>query len=218
MRAEAGRAGLKPLHERPQRILIADDDHLIGSGLKSAFESLGMEVIGPAPNGEEALALAERERTGLGVDLAALDVAMPEINGLEAARRLWDAHTIPSVIISAYSEDAYLNEVDSSWGIFGYLLKPVGAEDLRVAIAVAWRRSVIERERLGRIAQLEENLRNRQTVERAKWRLVELHRMTEADAHAKLQRAARDGRRPLVSIAAEALEADEEKLTALFRL
>lgn len=207
----------RPLREKPQRVLIADDDHLIGSGLTSALQSLGFEAVGPSPNGAEAVALADEQSRDLGVDLAILDIAMPEMNGLEAARQLWERHTIPSLIVSAYSEDAYLNEVDASFGIFGYLLKPVGTEDLRVAVAVAWRRSIIERERAGRIAQLEENLKNRQTVERAKWRLVEGFSMSEADSHSRLQRAARDGRRPLVSVAAEVIEATDEQVRALLK-
>ncbi len=207
----------RTLREKPQRVLIADDDHLIGSGLTSALQSLGFEAVGPSPNGAEAVALADEQANDLGVDLAILDIAMPGMNGLEAARQLWERHAIPSLIVSAYSEDAYLNEVDASFGIFGYLLKPVGTEDLRVAVAVAWRRSIIERERAGRIAQLEENLKNRQTVERAKWRLVESFGMTEADSHSRLQRAARDGRRPLVSVAAEVMEAADEQVRVLLK-
>lgn len=204
--------------EKPRRILIADDDHLIATGLAKTFESLGFEIVGPAPNGEAALQLAASGQDGLAVDLAVLDIAMPGMNGLETARRLWETHTIPSLIVSAYSEEAYIAEVSASWGIFGYLLKPVGVDNLRVATAVAWRLAVIEAERQGRIAQLEQNLKNRQAVERAKWRLVERFRMTEADAHSALQKAARDTRKPLATLAREVFEADEDSARTLLKL
>ncbi|MGD9692883.1 MAG: ANTAR domain-containing response regulator [Phycisphaerales bacterium] len=193
----------------PTRILLADDDHLVATGLASAVRSLGYEVVGPAPNGAMAVSLARTEAGGVGVDLAVLDIRMPVMSGVEAARRLWDEWSIPTVIASAYSDDDYITQARDAGGVFGYLLKPITAESLRVAISVAWSRSLAERGQAGRIAQLEQNLRNRQVVERAKWKLVSALGLTEPEAHSRLQRAARDHRRQLVEVAQQTIDAED---------
>ncbi len=193
----------------PSRILLADDDHLVATGLASAVRSLGYEVVGPAPNGAMAVSLARTEAGGVGVDLAVLDIRMPVMSGVEAARSLWDEWSIPTVIASAYSDDEYVTQAREAGGVFGYLLKPITAESLRVAISVAWTRSVAERKQAGRIAQLEQNLRNRQVVERAKWKIVTSLGVSEPEAHSKLQRAARDQRRQLVEVAQQAIDATD---------
>lgn len=194
---------------QPTRILLADDDHLVATGLASAVRSLGYEVVGPAPNGAMAVSLARTEAGGVGVDLAVLDIRMPVMSGVEAARSLWQEWSIPTVIASAYSDDEYVSQAREAGGVFGYLLKPITAESLRVAISVAWSRSMTERAQAGRIAQLEQNLRNRQVVERAKWKIVSSLGLSEPEAHSKLQRAARDQRRQLVEIAQQAIDAPD---------
>lgn len=194
---------------QPRRILLADDDHLVATGLASSVRSLGFEVVGPAPNGAMAVSLARTEAGGVGVDLAVLDIRMPVMSGVEAARSLWEEWSIPTVIASAYSDDEYVAQARESGGVFAYLLKPITTESLRVAISVAWSRSLAEREQAGRIAQLEQNLRNRQIVERAKWKLVSTLGLSEPEAHSRLQRTARDSRRQLAEVAQQAIDAED---------
>ena len=121
--------------ELPDRILVADDEHLVGRHTMSALKMLGFEVIGPAKNGAEAVSLVEREQP----DLAILDIRMPDKSGLEAAREIWDRFQVPVVILSAFSNDRYLEQACKT-GVFGYLIKPAMMDDLRVAIGVAWSR------------------------------------------------------------------------------
>src|SRR5690606_26161242 len=96
-----------------------------------------------------------------------------------------------------------------STGVYGYLLTPVGADDLRVSLAVARQRAATDQYHLERIATLEKNLANRRTVEQAKWKLVEQFKMTEPQAHDKLQKMARDRRKPLVDVARAIIEGTE---------
>ena len=119
----------------PKRVLVADDEHLVGRHTASALKTLGFEVIGPARNGQEALDLAETEKP----DLAILDIRMPEMDGLAAARELWDKFQTPVIVLSAFSNDRYLDQARKT-GVFGYLIKPAMMDDLRVAIGVAWSR------------------------------------------------------------------------------
>lgn len=119
----------------PRRILVADDEHLVGRHTTSALKTLGFEVIGPAKNGAEAIALAEREKP----EMAILDIRMPEMDGLAAARELWERYRMPVIILSAFSNDRYLDQARKT-GVFGYLIKPAMMDDLRVSIGVAWSR------------------------------------------------------------------------------
>ncbi|TVQ61915.1 MAG: response regulator [Phycisphaerales bacterium] len=186
---------------QPARVLVADDDHLIATGLASSLKSLGHTVHGPVSNGRLAVDHAREERP----DLAVLDIRMPDMTGLEAAEILWKEMRVPTVIVSAYSDDEYLTRA-SEVGVFGYLLKPITAESLRVAISIAWGRAEQEGANVARIDQLEQNLRNRQVVEQAKWKLVERFGVPEPEAHARMQRAARNTRKPLVQIAEMIIE------------
>ncbi len=197
---------------KPRRLLIADDDHIIATGLTGTLQSLGHDVVGAAPNGQAAVELA-REHA---VDMAILDIRMPVMDGLEAAGQLWREFSIPTIIVSAYSDEVYLAETGER-GVFGYLLKPVTPDGLRAAISVAWARAVRERETAGRVDQLEQTLKNRQTVERAKWRLVESLGITEPDAHSRMQKVARDQRVPLIEIAMRVIDGDAAALDQIGR-
>lgn len=185
----------------PQRILVADDEHLMATGLTTALRSLNFTVVGPVSNGQSAIETVEQEE----VDMALLDIRMPGIDGLSAAKILWQEHAIPSVIISAYSDDSYLQQAQET-GVFGYLLKPASTENLRVTITIAWGRACAQGLQARRIAQLEESLAHRRIVEQAKWKLVELLNIDEPEAHARLQRMARNDRRRLVDVANDVLE------------
>lgn len=101
----------------------------------SALKTLGFAVVGPAKNGREAIVLAAKEQP----DLAILDIRMPEMDGLAAAREIWDRHQTPVIILSAFSNERYLEQACET-GVFGYLIKPAMMDDLRVAIGVAWSR------------------------------------------------------------------------------
>lgn len=189
--------------EKPKRLLIADDEHLMASGIARAVTSLGYEVLGPVSDGRAAIHAAETDLP----DMCLLDIEMPEMDGLLAANEIWSNMGIPAILISAYSQQEYIDRAMET-GVFAYLLKPVNADDLRVAIGIAWTRAKQQDVLAGRIRQLENTIENRKTIEQAKWALVEANGFDEATAHTSLQRHARTNRLKLHEVATAILAGD----------
>lgn len=183
----------KPL---PGRVMVAEDEHLVATGIRSQLLSLGCQVVGPVADGRSALEIAETETP----DFAMLDVRMPVLDGLDAARTLWQDMGIPSVILTAYSDPRSIERAQQT-GVFGYLLKPATADMLRAGLSVAWARANAARGQAKRIEQLEKLMANRRLIEQAKWKLVESRSMTEPQAHLFLQTEARNHRRRLIDVA-----------------
>jgi len=192
----------------PCKILIADDEHLVATGIAAHVRELSHKVVGIAADGEAAIALAREQSP----NLALLDIRMPKASGVEVAMMLYQEMGIPSVIISAYSDEEHVSRIQgygAESGVYGYLLKPVSRDELRVTIGVAMQRSSVDNFHSTRIGQLEQNLANRRVVEQAKWILVEKKGLTEPQAHEKMQKVARDRRRPLVEIAQAVIQSGD---------
>lgn len=196
-----------PKPTSPRRVLVADDEHLVALGVASSLSSIGCAVVGPVADGQAAIEVCRAEQP----DMALLDIRMPLVDGLACASTLWKELEIPSVIISAYSTQNYIDEAQQA-GVFGYLLKPVTTESLRAAVSIAWSRASAHIWQSKRITQLEESLAVRRTVEMAKWKLIEARKVSEPEAHAILQKAARNERRRLVDVAQEVLNATSHAL------
>jgi DNA-binding NarL/FixJ family response regulator len=113
------------------RILLADDHAVVRQGFKMILEAQpDMEIVGEAGNGREAVELAEKLRP----DIVVMDVAMPELNGIEAARRLVDTMPHAKVLaLSMHKDSVYVREILRA-GARGYLLKDSVAADLVAAV------------------------------------------------------------------------------------
>src|SRR5271157_1107674 len=113
------------------RILLADDHGVVRQGFKMILSAeADMEIVGEAGNGREAVELAER----LKPDIVVMDVAMPELNGIEATRRLAESAPHARVLaLSMHKDSVYVRETLRA-GARGYLLKDSGANDLVAAV------------------------------------------------------------------------------------
>ncbi len=178
------------------KVLIAEDETLIRLDLKGMLESAGLEVCGEAKNGVEAVELA----ASTGPDLAVLDVKMPRLDGIEAARKILDERPMPIVLVSAFTEQSLVRRAAEA-GVYGYLAKPFREEDLLPAIATA-------RARFDQLAavrdeaeSLSEALAARKLIERAKGLLMESQGLNEQDAFVRLRRASQTSGRPMRVIA-----------------
>ncbi len=114
----------------PTRVLLADDHTLVRQGLKALLEREGFAVVGEASNGQEAIRLAPNIRP----DIAILDISMPILNGLDAARELQKAsRSTKSILLTQHDEDQYVIEALRA-GVRGYVLKNQASTDLIHAI------------------------------------------------------------------------------------
>jgi len=181
------------------RILIAEDETIIRMDLRDLLERSGFEVCAEARDGAEAVELARSERP----DLAILDVKMPRLDGIEAARRILDERAIPIVMLTAYGQQELVARAVEA-GVFGYLVKPFREQDLLPAIHTAGARH----EELSALREEAETLADalaaRKAIERAKGLLMEREGLSEAEAFARLRKASQLSGRPL-KVVAEAL-------------
>jgi response regulator NasT len=178
------------------RILIAEDETLIRLDLRELLERHGFDVCAEARDGSEAVELARSEHP----DLAVLDVKMPEMDGIEAARKILDERPIPIVMLTAYGQDELVSRAVEA-GVFGYLVKPFRETDLLPAIAAARARHEELLALREEVESLSEALAARKSIERAKGLLMEKERIAEADAFARLRRASQLSGRPMKVVA-----------------
>jgi len=178
------------------RILIAEDETIIRLDLRSLLESAGHEVVAEARDGEEAVALARAHEP----ELAIMDVRMPRLDGIEAARRILDERPIPIVMLTAYGQDELVARAVEA-GVFGYLVKPFREQDLMPAIATARARYEELVALRDEADSLQEALTSRKAIERAKGLLMDKQGLSEADAFARLRRASQKSSRPMKVIA-----------------
>ena len=181
------------------RVLVAEDETLIRLDLKGLLEAAGFEVCAEARDGEEAVELARETEP----DVALLDVKMPRLDGIEAARRILDERPIPIVMVTAYGERELVSRAVEA-GVFGYLVKPFRETDLLPAIATATARHEELRALREEADSLAEALAARKAIERAKGILMQREGLSEEEAFARLRKASQISGRPL-KVVAEAL-------------
>jgi two-component system, response regulator PdtaR len=178
------------------RILLAEDETIIRLDLRALLEQAGFEVCAEAKDGLEAVELAQSAQP----DLAVLDVKMPRLDGIDAARRILAERPIPIVMLTAYGQDELVSRAVEA-GVFGYLVKPFRESDLLPAIQTARARH----EELSALREeaesLAEALAARKAIERAKGLLMAKEGLTEEDAFARLRKASQVSGRPLRVIA-----------------
>jgi two-component system, response regulator PdtaR len=181
------------------RILIAEDETLIRIDLRQLLEEAGHQVCAEATTGLEAVHLARRESP----DAAIIDVKMPELDGVEAARIILEERPIPIVIVSAYTERALVMRAVEG-GAYGYLAKPFRGQDVLPAMATAQARFGELQDARSEVETLAEALAARKAIERAKGILMLKEQLSEADAFTRLRRASQASGKPM-RVIAEAL-------------
>lgn len=185
------------------RVLIAEDEAIIRMDLKEMLSEEGHEVVGEARDGAEAVELARE----LGPDVIFMDVKMPGMDGIEAARIVCGERLAPVVMVTAFSQQTYVEQACDA-GAMAYLVKPFTKRDILPAMNVAVSRFAESRALEAEVADLAEQLETRKTLDRAKGVLM-ARGLSEPEAFRRLQKLAMDKRMSLRQVAEAVLLAAE---------
>jgi AmiR/NasT family two-component response regulator len=181
---------------RKLRILIADDEPIIRLDLKNMLESLGYIVSAEVGDGVKAV---EAART-LNPDVVILDIKMPEMDGIDAARIITEEKIAPVLLLTAYSQIDLINRAKDA-GVYSYLVKPFKESDLVPAIEIAMSRweeyLTLEKE----ARDLEDKLETRKAVDRAKGILMDQYGLKEQEAFRRIQVQSMNTRKSMREIA-----------------
>lgn len=185
------------------KVLIAEDEFVIRMTLKLYVQELGYDVVAEASDGVEAVQLAKETKP----DLIIMDINMPNLDGIEAIKQINEEVFIPSIIVSAYHDEALIQRANDE-GVHYYLIKPIDINELKIAITF----SISKYEKLN---SLESELKNvkqlleaRKYIEKAKGILMDRMKLSEPDAMKKLQQMSREGNKKLIIVAKELIQAD----------
>lgn len=164
------------------RVCIIDDEVITRMDLREMLIDAGYDVVGEGPDGFTAIKLAKVNRP----DLTIMDVKMPGLDGIDAAKSIISENLGPVLLLTAFTDQKFISRAQHV-GIMGYLVKPVSEEDLITAIPVAIQR-YRDMERLRtQLERLNEHLETRKVVERAKGVLMAKYGLSEAESHRRLQ-------------------------------
>ena len=180
------------------RVVVAEDEAIIRLDLKELLEEEGFDVVGETGRGDEAVELVRALRP----DLAILDIKMPGLDGLSAARQITGDRLAAVLILTAFSQRDLVEQARDA-GAMSYIVKPFQKSDLIPAIDVALGRHAELKSLEAEVSDLAERLEARKTIDRAKGTLMDQHGMTEAASWRFLQTEAMNRRTKVHEIAAQ---------------
>jgi len=178
------------------RILIAEDEPIARMDLREMLENLGYQVVGEAADGKAAVELARELRP----DLVMMDIKMPELDGIAAARILTEERIAPVLLVTAYSHREFIDGATAA-GVVNYVTKPFGEAQLVPAIEIALARFREFRALEKELGDTRAALETRKIVERAKGVLMDRYGLKEEEAFRRIQKLSMDTRKPMREIA-----------------
>jgi len=186
------------------RVIIADDESIIRMDLKEMLTTLGYLVVGEAGDGISAVNLARELRP----DLVIMDIKMPDLDGIAAAKILTEERIAPVLLLTAFSQQELVEGAKEA-GVVGYVVKPFRESELIPAIEIALARFKEFRSLEKEANNLREMLETRKLVERAKGVLMDTQGLKEAEAFRKIQKLSMNTRKSMREIAEAILLAHE---------
>ena len=187
----------------PTRVVIAEDEAIIRLDLKETLEEEGYEVVAETGRGDEAVELVKQHRP----DVAILDIKMPGLDGLSAAREIAGERLAAVLILTAFSQRDLIERARDA-GALAYLVKPFQKADLFPAIEVALGRFNELKDLHDQATSLTDQLETRKTVDRAKGRLMDEASLTEAAAFSFIQKTAMQERQTMRQVAQRVLDGE----------
>ena len=178
------------------RIVIADDEPIIRLDLRKTLENMGHQVVGEAGDGTKAVEAARE----LKPDIIILDIKMPEMDGIEAAKIITTEGVAPVLLLTAYSQKDLVDRAKDA-GVFAYLVKPFKEADLLPAMEIAISRYEEFVELENEVTDLENKLDTRKAVDRAKGILMDQYGLKEQEAFRRIQVQSMNTRKSMREIA-----------------
>ncbi len=188
------------------RVIIADDESVIRTDLREMLTNLGYLVVGEAGDGLSAVNSARE----LKPDVVIMDIKMPDMDGIEAAKIMTQEKIAPVLLLTAYSHRDLVERAKEA-GVVGYLVKPFREQEIGPAIDIALARFQEFRELEKEMGGLKETLETRKLVDRAKGILMDQQGLTEQEAFRKIQKMSMNTRKPMKDIAEAIILAQEAK-------
>ena len=184
-------------------IVIAEDEAIIRLDLRELLEEEGYVVVGEAGRGDQAVELVRQ----LQPDLVILDVKMPGMDGIEAARRITSEGICAVLMLTAFSQREIVEQARDA-GAVAYLVKPFQKAELVPAIELATARYAETKALVSEVSELTERLEVRKLLDRAKGLLIDAHGMKESDAFSFIQKSAMTQRTTMRAIAESILKGE----------
>jgi len=172
--------------------------------VREMLTQLGYLVVGEAGDGQSAVNLARE----LKPDAVIMDIKMPDLDGIEAARILTQERIAPVLLLTAYSDTELITRAREA-GVAGYLVKPFRESDLAPAIEIAMARFVEFRQLEKEVGDLQETLETRKLVDRAKGILMDSQGLSEAEAFRRIQKMSMNTRKAMKEVAEAIILANE---------
>ena len=178
------------------RVVIAEDEAIIRLDLRETLENAGYEVVADTGKGDEAVKLVSEHKP----EVVILDIKMPGMDGIQVAREIAATEDTAVVILTAFSQRELIDEAVDA-GALAYLVKPYQQSDLVPAIEIARRRYQEMRELTDQAKTLEDRLKARKVIEKAKGLLIDGASLNEDEAFRFIQTRAMSERKTMLEVA-----------------
>ena len=181
---------------KPLNIVIADNESIIRMDLRELLEEQGHTIVGEAHDGKQALELTRKYRP----DLVMMDIKMPNMDGITAAKTIADEGISPVILLTAFSDSEIVSRAKDA-GVLAYLVKPIREESISPAIEIALSRWQEMKELEQELEETKDSLELRKTLDRAKGILMDAHNISESEAYRRIQRYSMMKRKTIKEVA-----------------
>lgn len=178
------------------KLVIADNESIIRMDLKELLEEAGHEIVGEAIDGYKAVELTRKYRP----DLVIMDIKMPEMDGIAAARIIANEKLAPVLLLTAFSQPEIVERAKDS-GVLAYLVKPVRESNLFPAMEIALSRFQEMQQLENELDDVKNSLEMRKTLDRAKGILMDAYGLTESEAYRRIQQYSMAKRKSIREVA-----------------
>ena len=188
------------------RIVIAEDESITRMDLSEILTEAGYQIVGQAADGFDAIEICRRQNP----DLVIMDVKMPEMDGIAAAKIISNEKLAPVLLLTAYSQKEIVEKAKDS-GVLAYLVKPVKESNLFPAMEIALSRFREFLEIEQELNDLRNSLETRKILDRAKGLLMDAYNLNEQEAFRRIQQYSMAKRKSIREVAEAIIEAGKKK-------